>query len=132
MLHIIFLVRFAYLLFAITVGSTYRFFYSGHCDLAIDFYSPRRYGNIERTLLFLIYTMKSTQWNLHDRIHTMRFYNGHDGHKSHDIHECHGSHKDHDNNDGHKNYNGEIYAAFLQPALRNPSKLPIKILPQWL
>ncbi len=42
----IFLVRFACLSFAVTVGSTYRFFHIGHCDLAIDPYSPRRSENV--------------------------------------------------------------------------------------
>ena len=43
---IIFLVRFACLSFAVTVGSKYSFFHNGHCDFAIDPYSPRRYENV--------------------------------------------------------------------------------------
>ena len=42
----IFLVRFSGLSFAVTVGSTYRFSHIGHCDLAIQPYSPRRYENV--------------------------------------------------------------------------------------
>ena len=47
---IIFLVRFACLSFAVTVGSKYSFFHNGHCDFAIDPYSPRRYENVPSRL----------------------------------------------------------------------------------
>ena len=48
---VIFLVRFACLSFAVTVGSTYRFFHNGHCNLAIDRPLPPEETQKRRTLV---------------------------------------------------------------------------------